>query len=272
MAAPSCPLPPNHTPATTSAISLALSQLSSSSSTSSTSAETPTSPPVDEPESPKTPQAGQDGKLREDVWDEAQSLGATGVEESEEERAANPSRSDVAWPRMLASAVDHPDDHFAKVCTVSLLRAHEDEKLTKGEQQVIRSLSFAAANFGHSPKGLYHSALPGTELMDGSIFVRGSSSLLPLSPSSLTFSLTSRRTDLPLPRLGSRRRIPRQLGSLSTRLRRSMGGRAPSARLLRGQGQRQGQRTRSFGNRNRGDVPQLSCPISSISLGSSFPR
>ncbi|GAA6053389.1 hypothetical protein JCM3770_002300 [Rhodotorula araucariae] len=55
------------------------------------------------------------------------------------------------WMRVLASAVDHHDEHVTKV---------------------IRSLLYAATHFGTSQKGMFTSSLPGTELMDGSIFIR----------------------------------------------------------------------------------------------------
>lgn len=37
---------------------------------------------------------------------------------------------------------------------------------------MIRSLVFAAQNFGMAPPGAYRSALPGSDKMDGTIFVR----------------------------------------------------------------------------------------------------
>ncbi|TNY24391.1 hypothetical protein DMC30DRAFT_333462, partial [Rhodotorula diobovata] len=55
------------------------------------------------------------------------------------------------WMRVLASAVDHDDEHATKV---------------------VRSLYYAATHFGTSEKGIFTSSLPGTELMDGSIFIR----------------------------------------------------------------------------------------------------
>ncbi|GAA5848834.1 hypothetical protein JCM8547_006362 [Rhodosporidiobolus lusitaniae] len=55
------------------------------------------------------------------------------------------------WMRVLDSAVDHDDEHVTKV---------------------VRSLYFAATHFGASPKGMYQSSLPGTNEMDGSIFIR----------------------------------------------------------------------------------------------------
>ncbi|GAA5857301.1 hypothetical protein JCM9279_005126 [Rhodotorula babjevae] len=55
------------------------------------------------------------------------------------------------WMRVLASAVDHDDEHATKV---------------------VRSLYYAAQHFGASQKGMFTSSLPGSELMDGSIFIR----------------------------------------------------------------------------------------------------
>lgn len=37
---------------------------------------------------------------------------------------------------------------------------------------MIRSLVFAAQNFGMAPPGAYRSALPGSDKMDGTIFIR----------------------------------------------------------------------------------------------------
>lgn len=42
---------------------------------------------------------------------------------------------------------------------------------------MVRSLVFASQNFGMAPPGAYRSALPGTEEMDGTIFIRVSLSL-----------------------------------------------------------------------------------------------
>lgn len=56
------------------------------------------------------------------------------------------------WMKVLQSAVDHDDEHVTKV---------------------VRSLYWAATQFGASPKGMFTSSLPGTEDMDGTIFIRG---------------------------------------------------------------------------------------------------
>jgi hypothetical protein len=37
---------------------------------------------------------------------------------------------------------------------------------------MIRSLVFAAQNYGLATPGVYRSALPGTDKMDGTIFIR----------------------------------------------------------------------------------------------------
>ncbi|BGP41181.1 hypothetical protein JCM10449v2_005155 [Rhodotorula kratochvilovae] len=70
---------------------------------------------------------------------------APGEEGEHEDDGSNP------WMRVLASAVDHHDEHATKV---------------------VRSLYYAATHFGRSQKGMFTSSLPGTELMDGSIFIR----------------------------------------------------------------------------------------------------
>ena len=38
--------------------------------------------------------------------------------------------------------------------------------------RMIRSLAFAAQNFGMAPPGVYTSSIRGTEIIDGTIFVR----------------------------------------------------------------------------------------------------
>ncbi|KDE09872.1 hypothetical protein MVLG_00270 [Microbotryum lychnidis-dioicae p1A1 Lamole] len=89
---------------------------------------------------PKTPQVDANGRLR--------------LEEELAEATETPLDllgGGNPWSTVLASAVDHPDDHVAKV---------------------IRSLAFAATHFGQSPAGFYQASLPGTEVMDGSIFIR----------------------------------------------------------------------------------------------------
>lgn len=130
MAAPLYPTPPEVVPRSTTAVGEAIAKAKAESSASGASSD-------ELPESPKTPLATHEGKLREleDELAEATSCYIGG----------NP------WPAVLGSAVDHPDDHLAKV---------------------VRSLVFAATHFGHSPPGFYQSSLPGTELMDGSIFIR----------------------------------------------------------------------------------------------------
>ena len=56
------------------------------------------------------------------------------------------------WLKVLQSAVDHDDEHVTKV---------------------VRSLYWAATQFGASPRGMFTSSLPGSEDMDGTIFIRG---------------------------------------------------------------------------------------------------
>ena len=38
--------------------------------------------------------------------------------------------------------------------------------------RIVRSLAFAAQSFGMAPRGVYTSALPGSDLLDGSVFIR----------------------------------------------------------------------------------------------------
>ncbi|KWU42821.1 hypothetical protein RHOSPDRAFT_20535, partial [Rhodotorula sp. JG-1b] len=56
------------------------------------------------------------------------------------------------WLKVLQSAIDHDDEHVTKV---------------------VRSLYWAATQFGASPRGMFTSSLPGSEDMDGTIFIRG---------------------------------------------------------------------------------------------------
>ena len=72
----------------------------------------------------------------------------SGRSQHDEDDGSNP------WMRVLASAVDHDDEHATKV---------------------VRSLYYASQHFGTSQKGMFTSSLPGSELMDGSIFIRGAS-------------------------------------------------------------------------------------------------
>ncbi|GAA5995664.1 hypothetical protein JCM5350_007794 [Sporobolomyces pararoseus] len=55
------------------------------------------------------------------------------------------------WMKVLQSAVDHDDEHVTKA---------------------VRSLYFAATHFDTSPPGYFTSSLPGSQSMDGSIFIR----------------------------------------------------------------------------------------------------
>jgi hypothetical protein len=84
------------------------------------------------------------------------------------------------WGAILSSASDHSDDHLPKVSPILSLRGSKTDE----GWQVIRALAFAATHFGNSPAGFYHSSLPGTSTLDGSIVARGSSpSLSPPSHS-----------------------------------------------------------------------------------------
>lgn len=164
-------------------------------------------------ESPATPKAQH-----------AQPFPAPGEADAFEDDGSNP------WMRVLASAVDHDDEHATKV---------------------VRSLYYAATHFGTSEKGIFTSSLPGTELMDGSIFIRGASFLVSLEPSvgparsrGPCSRACSRRPHPRLGRLGARGRVgqPRHLGPLGARLPVDVGrlgapARRDVAALRRPQGQ-----------------------------------
>ncbi|SCV73436.1 BQ2448_7362 [Microbotryum intermedium] len=129
MAAPLYPMPPDAASPSTSAVARYLASLRRKEESESGSDGVP-----------KTPQVDANGRLR--------------LEEELAEATDTPMDllgGGNPWSTVLASAVDHPDDHVAKV---------------------IRSLAFAATHFGQSPAGFYQSSLPGTEIMDGSIFIR----------------------------------------------------------------------------------------------------
>ncbi|KAK4054953.1 hypothetical protein OIO90_003294 [Microbotryomycetes sp. JL221] len=131
MSATCAPRPPHYVARSRSAVGTHLNAVVTEQSAEESSA--------DPLESPKTPQVDRNGRLLGPL--NGQSDGRTGQDEMLEN----------AWPRILASAADHPDDHLCKV---------------------VRSLAFAAMHFGHSPEGMFQSALPGTDVMDGTIFVR----------------------------------------------------------------------------------------------------
>lgn len=98
-------------------------------------------------ESPLTPKAGADEHpLAPSNGFHSQTEDADSEGDERVDEAANP------WMKVLASAVDHHDEHVTKA---------------------VRSLFFAATHFGHSEKGMFTSSLPGTEAMDGTIFIRG---------------------------------------------------------------------------------------------------
>ncbi|GAA5955384.1 hypothetical protein JCM10213_002868 [Rhodosporidiobolus nylandii] len=95
-------------------------------------------------ESPLTPKAA-DGKPLPFAE------GGEGIAAAAEETMRGLEEGSNPWMRVLQSAVDHDDEHVTKA---------------------VRSLYFAATHFGASPKGMYPSSLPGTNEMDGSIFIR----------------------------------------------------------------------------------------------------
>ena len=82
-----------------------------------------------------------------------------GASSTDRKTSANP------WSAIIASACDHPDVHLVKV---------------------IRTLCLAASLFGHSPPGYMKSSLEGTDIMDGSIFIRAAGMTLDTSKSSFT--------------------------------------------------------------------------------------
>ncbi|GAA6044066.1 hypothetical protein JCM8097_005012 [Rhodosporidiobolus ruineniae] len=102
-------------------------------------------------DSPLTPKAAEGSgglpfsEVRDSKVDEEGLEEALGREDLEGREGSNP------WMRVLQSAVDHHDEHVTKA---------------------VRSLFFAATHFGASPRGMYQSSLPGTNEMDGSIFIR----------------------------------------------------------------------------------------------------
>lgn len=83
---------------------------------------------------------------------------------------AQPSSSSV-WASIIASAVDHSDEHVTK-SVFDTMRPLTTRLIHLFDHRMIRSLAFAAQHFGMSPPGVFRSSLPGTEIMDGSIFVR----------------------------------------------------------------------------------------------------
>ncbi|GAA6022709.1 hypothetical protein JCM10207_008073 [Rhodosporidiobolus poonsookiae] len=92
-------------------------------------------------ESPLTPRAAADQL----PFSEGRADGGLEDVEWRLDEGSNP------WMVVLKSAVDHDDEHVTKT---------------------VRSLYFAAAHFGASPKGMFQSSLPGVNEMDGSIFIR----------------------------------------------------------------------------------------------------
>lgn len=56
-----------------------------------------------------------------------------------------------SWPRLFASAASHPNEHLPKL---------------------VRSLGAADALYGRRPQGTYAGALKGSEVLDGTLFLR----------------------------------------------------------------------------------------------------
>ncbi|GAA5909390.1 hypothetical protein JCM5296_007022 [Sporobolomyces johnsonii] len=94
------------------------------------------------PGSPQTPKAARSTPLPDVDPERDEGMGR---DEEEGKSGVNP------WARVLESAVDHHDEHVTKV---------------------VRTLLFAASHFGTSPPGYFTSSLPGSQAMDGSIFIR----------------------------------------------------------------------------------------------------
>jgi hypothetical protein len=55
------------------------------------------------------------------------------------------------WTAIIASAQDHPDEHLTKL---------------------VRSLVYASTLFGTAAPGIFRCALKGSDLLDGSVFIR----------------------------------------------------------------------------------------------------
>ncbi|GAA5952657.1 hypothetical protein JCM3765_002235 [Sporobolomyces pararoseus] len=143
MAAPAQPLPPSDPrPASESAVarSIAKSRRDDSKNDSQQQQNEPISPlhSHDDIDEPPTPKAASNLQLPV--------MESVGLDNNEDLKiSTNP------WMKVLQSAVDHDDEHVTKV---------------------VRSLYFAATHFDTSPPGYFTSSLPGSQTMDGSIFIR----------------------------------------------------------------------------------------------------
>ncbi|GAA5833564.1 hypothetical protein JCM3766R1_002575 [Sporobolomyces carnicolor] len=145
MAAPAQPQPPSDSrPAEQSAVARSIAQnrrdAHSPANESGSAQNEPISPlhgqdDVDEPPTPKAATSTLPLPPMESI----------GLDNEELKDGTNP------WMKVLHSAVDHDDEHVTKT---------------------VRSLYFAASHFDTSPPGYFTSSLPGSQTMDGSIFIR----------------------------------------------------------------------------------------------------
>ncbi|GAA5907115.1 questin oxidase family protein [Sporobolomyces salmoneus] len=146
MAAPAQPQPPNEPhPTSQSAVARSVDEIRRDTRASSTGDKNsqekePLSPlhsneDLDEPPTPKAGTSNLPLPVMETV----------GLDNEELRIGTNP------WMKVLQSAVDHDDEHVTKT---------------------VRSLYFAASHFDTSPPGYFTSSLPGSQTMDGSIFIR----------------------------------------------------------------------------------------------------
>ncbi|GAA5820629.1 hypothetical protein JCM10212_005714 [Sporobolomyces blumeae] len=165
LAATAQPLPPNETrPPSDSAVSRSIAENRHEKGSKSST----TSPPLSGPSEPRSPLHEQRGQLEhedDDVEEPHTPKATTSVslpsvvvaedvhrsESLQRERSDEDALVTNPWMKVLQSAVDHHDEHVTKA---------------------VRSLYFAATHFGASPPGYFTSSLPGTQIMDGSIFLR----------------------------------------------------------------------------------------------------
>lgn len=142
MAASAQPLPPsNPRPAQESAVARSIAKSRRNQTQNGSNPENEPISPLhshDDIDEPPTPKAGCNLQLP--------AMENIGLDANEDlKNGTNP------WMKVLQSAVDHDDEHVTKV---------------------VRSLYFAASHFDTSPPGYFTSSLPGSQMMDGSIFIR----------------------------------------------------------------------------------------------------
>lgn len=83
-----------------------------------------------------------------------------------------PTTSTAAWANIITTAVDHSDEHVTKSVQCQLVWRHKASTDFTHCHRMIRSLVFAAQNFGMAPPGVHRSNLRGSEQLDGSVFIR----------------------------------------------------------------------------------------------------